>query len=384
MVMKEIKIEVWGLMSLNRKQIMVFELLSLSIFLGLTIFLFTYDFKPHENSPFYTFHAKYAKYFSLICTILIIIEAQYFWSQFTKVQLDYIAEQNLKISNQNEELIAQREEILVHQRKIERQNRDITDSINYAGRIQSILLPSDRKLERILEEYFILFKPKDIVSGDFFWTEEFENYSIVAVADCTGHGVPGAFVSVMGISFLSEIFLSAKANKEKIEPALFLNKLKEKLVQSVVNTESDQEAFDGMDISVCMIDRTNKMLSYSGALLSVFHVRNITKDEETSQLELLKSEVHPISMKSYGHHIFKTIELKYNPGDMLYLVSDGFSDQFGGEDGRKFLTINLKSLLQSIANKPMNKQKEKLEARLDKWRGQFEQVDDITILGCRL
>jgi serine phosphatase RsbU (regulator of sigma subunit) len=349
----------------------------------LTIFLFTYNFKEHENI-FYTFHSKYAKYFSLLCTILTIIEAQYFWSQFTKAQLDYIAKQNKRISSQNDELIAQKEEILVHQRKIERQNRDITDSINYAGRIQSILLPSDRKIERILDDYFLMFKPKDIVSGDFYWAEEYENYSIIAVADCTGHGVPGAFVSMMGISFLSEIFLSAKANNEKVEPALFLNKLKEKLVQSVVSTESDQEAFDGMDISVCMIDRVNKIMLYSGALLTVFHVRNISKSDETAVLEQLKSEIHPISMKSYGHHIFKTIEMPYETGDMLYLVSDGFSDQFGGEDGRKFLTINLKTLLQSLANKTLSKQKEKLESKFDKWKGEFEQIDDVTIFGIRM
>jgi len=382
--MKEIRIEVWGIISLNKKQIMIFELLSLFVFIGLTVFLFAYDFKPHDNSPFYTFHAKYAKYFSLACTFLTIIEAQYFWSQFTKEQLDYILKQNKQILEQNILLKAQKEEILIHQRKIERQNRDITDSINYASRIQSILLPSERKNERILEEFFLFFKPKDIVSGDFYWAEQYGDCSIVAVADCTGHGVPGAFVSIMGISFLSEIFLSAKANNDKIEPALFLNKLKEKLIQSVASTESEEEAFDGMDISVCIIDRESKILKYSGALLSVFHVRNISKDEKSAKLELLKSEIHPIGMKSYGKHIFKTIEIPYQTGDMLYLVSDGYSDQFGGAEGRKFLTVNLKALLQSIANEPMAKQKITISAILEKWQGDYEQVDDITILGIRL
>ncbi len=382
--MEEIRIEVWGILSLNKKQILIFELIFLTLFISLTVFLFSYDFKEHVNSPFYTFHAKYAKYFSLICTFLLIVEAQYFWSRFTKTQLELIVEQNKKIINQNEELRTQKEEILNHQQKIEKQNIDITDSIGYASRIQAILLPSIKKIERIFGDYFLFFKPKDIVSGDFYWAEEYEQYSIVAVADCTGHGVPGAFVSMMGISFLNEIFLSAKANNEKIEPSLFLNKLKEKLVQSVINTESEEEAFDGLDISICMIDRENNIFKFSGALLSVFHVKNISKNDGTVILEPIKSDIHPIGMKSYGHHIFKTNDYTYETGDMLYLVSDGFADQFGGEEGRKFLTVNFKNLLQSIADKPLYKQKEKLESKFEKWRGNNDQIDDITVLGIRL
>ena len=382
--MKEVRIEVWGVLSLNKKQILIFELFFLTLFIGLTVFLFSYDFKEHVNNQFYTFHSKYAKYFSLACTFLIIVEAQFLWSKFTKAQLDLIIEQNNKILSQNLELLEQKKEILEHQQKIERQNRDITDSINYAGRIQAVLLPSQRKIDRIFGDYFLYFKPKDIVSGDFYWAEEFGDNSIVAVADCTGHGVPGAFVSMMGISFLNEIFLSAKANHEKIEPSLFLNRLKEKLVQSIANTESDEEAFDGLDISVCMIDRLNNILKFSGALLTVFHVSNISKNQEAMKLEQLKPDIHPISMKNYGHHIFKTIEMPYEPGDMLYLVSDGFADQFGGDEGRKFLTVNLKTLLQSIADKPLNKQKERLDVKFERWKGNNEQVDDITILGIRL
>jgi len=382
--MKEIRIEVWGIISLSKKQIMFFELLSLFIFIGLTIFLFSYNFQAHENNPIYTFHAHYAKYFSLVCTFLTIIEAQYFWSKFTQAQLDYIVLQNKKISDQNEKLLEQRKEILAHQAKIERQNRDITDSIGYAGRIQSILLPSARKNERILDEHFIFFRPKDIVSGDFYWAEQYGDYSIVVVADCTGHGVPGAFVSIMGISFLSEIFLSAKANHDEIDSAMFLNKLKEKLVQSVALTESDQEAFDGMDISVCMIDRRNRKIKYSGALLSIIHVQNIFNSTEQINLNLIKPELHPISMKDFGNHTYKTIEINYKSGDMLYMMSDGYADQFGGAEGRKFLTVNIKTLLLSIANESMENQKSTIEEIFERWKGNLEQVDDITLLGIRL
>lgn len=382
--MKEVKIEVWGVFSMNKKQILIFELVFLSIFILLTAFLFSYDFKEHIDNPFYTFHSKYAKYFSLLCTFLIIVEAQFLWSKFTRAQLDLIVEQNKKIIEQNKELIAQKEEILLHQQKIERQNREITDSITYAGRIQGILLPSQRKIDRIFGDYFLYFMPKDNVSGDFYWAEEYGNYSIIAVADCTGHGVPGAFVSMMGISFLNEIFLSAKANKDKIEPALFLNRLKEKLVQSVITTESDEEAYDGMDIAVCMIDREYHVLRYAGALLSVFHVSNIGKKDKEMKLEQLKSDIHPISMKSYGHHIFETSDIPFEDGDMLYMLSDGYADQFGGTEGRKFLTTNLKEFLLSVADKPLYKQREKLNVKFEKWKGTNEQIDDITILGIRL
>jgi serine phosphatase RsbU (regulator of sigma subunit) len=382
--MNEIRIEVWGIISLSKRQIMIFELLSLFIFIVLTVFLFSYNFQVHDNNPIYTFHSHYAKYFSLACTFLTVIEAQYFWSKFTQAQLDYIVLQNKKISEQNEKLLEQRKEILAHQTKIERQNRDITDSIGYAGRIQSILLPSFRKIERILDEHFIFFKPKDIVSGDFYWAEQYGDYSIVVVADCTGHGVPGAFVSVMGISFLSEIFLSSKANNDEIDSAMFLNKLKEKLVQSVAITESDQEAFDGMDISVCMIDRRNKIIKYSGALLSIIHVQNISNTDEQIKLNLIKPELHPISMKDFGKHTYKTIRINYNSGDMLYMMSDGYADQFGGAEGRKFLTVNLKTLLLSIANESMENQKSTIEEIFDRWKGDLEQVDDITLMGIRL
>ncbi|MDF1551283.1 MAG: SpoIIE family protein phosphatase, partial [Bacteroidales bacterium] len=255
--MKEIRIEVWGFISLSKKQILIFELVFLSLFIGLTAFLFSYNFKTHLNNVSYNFHATYAKYFSLACTFLIIIEAQFLWSKFTKTQLEYIILQNKKIEKQNnaiteqnaelksqqeeilvqnEMLYAQKEEILEKQKKIEIQNRDIKDSIAYASRIQNTLLPAKKKIDRLLGDHFLFFKPKDIVSGDFYWVEEYDNKTIVAVADCTGHGVPGAFVSVMGVSFLNELVLSAKILKESLSPAKILDGLREKMLHSISNT----------------------------------------------------------------------------------------------------------------------------------------------------
>jgi len=403
--MKEIKIEVWGIFSVSRKQIMIFELVFLSLFIGLTSFLFSYDFKAHLDNESYTFHATYAKYFSLACTFLIIVEAQFLWSKFTQAQLDLIKAQNKKIEKQNAEIIlqnaelksqkeeilvqnemlhAQKEDILEKQRKIENQNIDIKDSISYASRIQSILLPSRKKVDRILGEHFIYFKPKDIVSGDFYWIEEFDNKTLVAVADCTGHGVPGAFVSIVGISFLNEIVVAAKANKEILSPSTMLDSLREKMLYAISNNEGDEEAYDGMDISICLIDHKKKTYKYAGALLSVYHVSAFQNDNSILHLEQLKPDIYPISMMKYGDHTYSNLTLPFESGDMLYLFSDGFADQFGGPDGRKFLSINFRNLILSIADKPLENQMEKLNLEFNKWKGPLEQIDDVTVLGIKL
>ncbi len=403
--MKEIRIEVWGFFSLNKKQILIFELFFLTLFIGLTIFLFTYDFKTHLNQASYNFHAIYAKYFSLACTFLIIIEAQFLWSKFTKTQLELIKRQNKKIEKQNEqiternaELKAQKEEILVQnemlqdqkeqildkQKKIELQNRDIKDSIAYASRIQSTLLPSKKKIERLLDDHFIFFKPKDVVSGDFYWIEEYEEKVIVAVADCTGHGVPGAFVSAMGISFLNEIVFTSKISKEHLSPAIILNGLRNRMLHSIETTESDEEAYDGMDISICIIDRVKKKYIYAGALLSVTHVSNIHNENSPTKMEQLKPDIHPVSMMDYGNHSYKDHIIPYEEGDMLYLYTDGYADQFGGPKGRKFLSASFRELIQKISHETLDLQEVKIETKIRKWQGNYEQIDDMTVIGIEL
>lgn len=403
--MKEIRIEVWGFFSLNKKQILIFELFFLTLFIGLTIFLFTYDFKTHLDQTSYNFHAIYAKYFSLACTFLIIVEAQFLWSKFTKAQLELIMQQNEKIEKQNDEIIArnaelkaqqeeilvqnemlhqQKEEILEKQKKIELQNRDIKDSIAYASRIQTTLLPSKRKIERLLDDYFIFFKPKDIVSGDFYWMDDYGGKIIVAVADCTGHGVPGAFVSAMGISFLNEIVYTAKITKEVLSPADILNGLRDRMLHTIESTESDEEAYDGMDVSICIIDKKESKFIYAGALLSVTHVSKLLNEEIPTQIEQLKPDVHPVSMMSHGDHSYKNHVIPYEDGDMLYLYTDGFADQFGGPNGRKFLNTNFKDLLLKISSEPLEIQEVKLETKIRKWQGNYEQIDDMTVIGIEL
>ena len=195
--MDDLKIKVWGLFYLSRKQMLIFVMVFLTLFIFLTVFLFSYEFPKHLDSAAFNFHGKYAKYISLICTFLIVIETQFLWSKFTRIQLE-------KIKEHKDEIEEQKNEIEEQKIKIERQNKDLKDSIKYASKIQSALLPSLPKMERLLNSHFLYFSPRDIVSGDFYWVDEYHGKTIVAVADCTGHGVPGAFVSVLGITFLFE------------------------------------------------------------------------------------------------------------------------------------------------------------------------------------
>ncbi len=359
-----IKIDVWGGLSLNRKQILVLELLFITIFISVTIFLFSYDFKPHLDNPAYTFHAKYAKYMSLLCTFLVIIEAQFFWTQFTKKQLDIIKAQKNELDNSN---------------------RKIKQSLNYASNLQRVVLPPTVKLNRLLKEHFILFRPKDMVSGDFYWVEQFGDKTIVAVADCTGHGVPGAFLSAMGISILNEIVLVAKAKQEELTPAKILEDLKYRFQNVAQGTEQIKSIYDGMDISVCIIDKKQKQYIYSGALMSIIHISKV-HDEGGAVANKIKSDLLPLSLYS-SHNMGKKYTDKivnYHENDLLYLYSDGYEDQFGGEHHKKFMHVRFVKLIKEVSKFPMSEQLNKLNSTLDKWKKNIQQIDDITVLGIKL
>ena len=366
--MDDLKIKVWGLIYLSRKQILIFELIFLSVFVSITVFLFSYEFPLHLGNEAFNFHAKYAKYMSLACTFLIIIETQFLWSQFTEIQLE-------KIRKQKEEIEGQKE-------RIEQQNRKLKDSIRYASRIQSALLPSKPKMERLLRNHFLYFEPRDIVSGDFYWIDEYKGKIIVAVADCTGHGVPGAFVSVLGISFLNDIIQKASINEQELSPATVLDNLKQKLRESLTRSETESRTYDGMDIAVCMIDTENEILEFSGAIHPIYIVRkDVGKNKE---IEKIKTDKHSISMFGRKEHSYRSTKISLAKDDMIYMFSDGYADQFGGKSGRKFLAKNFRRMLLKISEEPLEKQKEMLKDVITDWRGENRQVDDILVLGFRV
>jgi serine phosphatase RsbU (regulator of sigma subunit) len=257
---------------------------------------------------------------------------------------------------------------------ISHQKQEITDSIRYASRIQNAVLPSATLLSESLKEHFVLFLPRDIVSGDFYWFTKQGDKVVLVAADCTGHGVPGAFMSMLGVSFLYEI-----VNKENIlQPSQILNKLRELIKVTLSQTGKQNEQKDGMDISLSVLDLKNMKLEWAGAFNSLYLVRN-------SELIEYKADKMPIAIHINDHQSFTNNEIQLVPGDTFYMFSDGFSDQFGGPDGRKFMSKRFKQFLVEINGFTLDEQKEKLLNEHLTWKGQdYEQVDDIIVFGVRV
>jgi serine phosphatase RsbU (regulator of sigma subunit) len=253
------------------------------------------------------------------------------------------------------------------------QKKQITDSIEYASRIQSAVLPPADFISGIIPEHFIFYKPLDIVSGDFYWISEKDGKTIIAAVDCTGHGVPGAFMSMLGFAFMNEI-----VNKEKnLVPNVILNQLREYVKESLHQTGKENETKDGMDIALCIIDKKNNTLQFSGAYNSLLLFRG-------SEIITLKADRMPIGIHLSEKMSFTNHEMEIKPGDSIYIFTDGFIDQFGGKEGRRFKINAFKELLMSIQKFNMNDQKKAIERKYFEWKGNFDQIDDILIVGVRL
>ena len=273
---------------------------------------------------------------------------------------------NILLEEQNIEIKHQRDMIYL-------QKQEITDSIHYAKRIQTAILPPDRILEKNLSDHFILYKPRDIVSGDYYWMTETGNKTIVLAADCTGHGVPGAFMSMLGVSFLNEI-----VNKQGVtKPSVILNELRRNIVDALHQTGKEGEAQDGMDIAVVTIDHENMKAEYAGAYNPMYLIRN-------SELTEYSADRMPIGIHLKGTTEFTNNELDVQKGDAIYIFSDGFVDQFGGDKSKKFMAKRLKELLVQIYNESLPKQAKILNTTLEKWMGNIEQIDDILVIGLKI
>ena len=257
--------------------------------------------------------------------------------------------------------------------KIEAQKEEITASIEYAGRIQRAMLPVDSHFKDAFSDYFILFKPRDIVSGDFYWIGEDDKHFFFTVADCTGHGVPGAFMSTMGISTLNEII----ANNRDLQANTVLNLLREKTKTALHQTGKMGEANDGMDVAFCVLNKNRKILQFSGAFNSLLLFQGGERKE-------YKADRMPIGIHYGDERSFTNYVVTVSRGDTIYIYSDGFSSQFGGPDGTKYKSSNLKKLLSEIYYHPMVEQRNILENEFAKWKGSNDQVDDITIIGVRI
>jgi serine phosphatase RsbU (regulator of sigma subunit) len=284
-----------------------------------------------------------------------------------------IREQNLiKEKKILEEKVRERTaEVVQKSEELEKKNRDITDSIRYAQRIQVAVLPPEVPFEKT----FVFFKPKDIVSGDFYWFETFDDKEMVAAVDCTGHGVPGAFLSILGHSMLTKIVREYGI----LKPSEILDQLDVEIINALhqKNVEGKRVVNDGMDLALISYDRKKNVLEYAGAYNPLVMIRD-------GELTEIKADRFPIGMTSvHQSKKFTNHEIEVKKGDTYYVFSDGYADQFGGEEGRKLRKKNMKDLLLSIQDKKMQEQGLELERFIKEWMGEHEQVDDMVFIGRR-
>jgi len=255
---------------------------------------------------------------------------------------------------------------------IEEKQKEIKDSINYAERIQRSFLASKKHLDANLSEYFIFFKPKDIVSGDFYWSANLINNNFAfIVADSTGHGVPGAIMSLLNITSLE------KSIEIYTEPSDILNSTRKIIIDRLKKDGSTEGGKDGMDCALFVFDFKNMKLKIAAANNPVWIVRN-------AEIIEIKPDKMPVGKHERQEISFKQIEVELQKGDIIYALTDGYPDQFGGENGKKFMIKNLRKLILSNANLPMNEQKAELEKKFTEWIGNIEQVDDITVVGIKV
>lgn len=284
-----------------------------------------------------------------------------------------LAEQKREIEKINADLEVKNTEILIQKEVIEQKNQSITDSIQYASRIQAAVLPPINFLNEWDIDNFILYKPKAIVSGDFYWGIKKDDSIIIAAGDCTGHGVPGAFMSMLGHAFLEEIVNT----REISDAAMILNQLRDEIINTLKQKGLTGEARDGMDISLVIIDRESGKLDYAGANNPLYLIRN-------GKLIKYEADKMPIGIHFISFTPFNNHQIDILKNDYLYLFSDGYADQFGGPKGKKFMYKPFQELLLRNHSKPMEIQKEILETEFEKWKGDREQVDDVMVIGMKI
>jgi serine phosphatase RsbU (regulator of sigma subunit) len=257
---------------------------------------------------------------------------------------------------------------------IEEKNKDIIDSINYAQRLQQILLPAHEEFKQALPSSFLFFEPKDIVSGDFYFIEKQNDFVLIAVVDCTGHGVPGAIMSMVANNLLNKVVREQKLSK----PDKILNTINKELYFSLKQNVSEKTAYDGMDISICVFYPEKKEIHFAAANNSVYIIR----DKEFIELKPDKMGLGKSAYES--NFIFKQQIVKVENGDMVYMGSDGYADQFGGGKGKKMMKKNMQKLFLEIAHLPSNEQEKLVRDNFIDWKGPLGQVDDVTVLGFRV
>lgn len=278
-----------------------------------------------------------------------------------------------KVEERTEEVVQQRDEMERQRLKLEELYKDVTDSIRYAKRLQYSILPPQEVIRKVCPESFVLFKPKDIVSGDFYWFYQAEGKSLIAAVDCTGHGVPGAFMSLVGANGLN----AAVKEHKKTTPGLILNELNKFVSESLNKASEDNTVRDGMDISFITLDYHKMELEYAGANNPLYLIRD-------NEFIIVKADKFAIGSFDPDKHEYETHTVKIQKGDVIYLFTDGYADQFGGVRGKKFLYKHFRDTLMEVHQKSMSVQHDFLKNQIEDWQGPYEQVDDILVIGIRI
>ena len=312
-------------------------------------------------------------YISLIF-ILLLAGMGYFIYRSYKIKKQAniaLEEKNRLISEQNEEIKKQRDIAREQRDLIAAQKKHITDSIVYAKRIQRAILPDIELFKSVLENFFILFKPRDIVSGDFYWENKVGDEIIIIAADCTGHGVPGAFMSMLGVTFLNDIILGDGIT----DPGTILDILRKKIIDSL-KQRFDNPLRDGMDIAVINLNYKTGKILFAGANNPLFLVRD-------GELTEIRGDKMPVALHEQMLE-FSSREIQLQKDDKLYIFSDGFADQFGGPKGKKFMKKRFKETFLKICSYPMQEQREMLNKIFEEWKGEHEQLDDVLVIGIKI
>lgn len=298
------------------------------------------------------------------------------------VTLNKLQETNIsELSETNAHLITAtwrerelKEELQQIKKVIEKQNEKIMDSINYAHRIQDAIIPKSAYLKELLGEHFVFYKPKDVVSGDFPWVYERDGYVYIAVVDCTGHGVPGAMMSLIGSLLLNDVVNNQGKSKS---PDQILNELHQAIVKTLKQDVEGNTAADGMDVAICRIDKKNKEVQFSGAHRPLYHLRK-------GELTEYKGDKYPIGGNQYkGKNHFTKQDVTIKKGDSIFFFSDGFPDQFGGPENLKYGPKRIREGIIKNGGKSMEHMKEYFENSYDKWKGNLKQIDDVLLIGIK-
>jgi len=377
------------------------------IFLFLVVSFVLYILEYNNQITIYDYNTPFDRLADILISFVFVLlgisaTIHIYKTQYQKSN-NLLAEKNIKlnqlieeITSQRDEIETQRDEIATQRDRVAEQNEIITiqnenikDSINYAKKIQNAVLPEKELITQIFKNHFIIYKPKDVVSGDFYWVTEIDNYKIAVVSDCTGHGVPGGFMSMLGVSFLNEII-----NKNKgFDAANILNELRKYTIDALKQHGNVGEQSDGMDLSICVVNKNTKELDYAGANNSIYIVsKNNLLEQNKDRIREYECTENDIKNKLYqvlpdkmpiSYYVkmnnFNNIKIKLQPNDCVYMFSDGYADQFGGNKGRKLGYKRLRKTILKNSYKDLTEQHTLFIDTLNDWQGNYEQIDDITV-----